>query len=363
MKTIDQKAIFSKASDLASKYFDITEQDDLFSPEYEEFFDEEVDDTNYQDKTASTPQLILLATDEEYSPTTKNEDEELAPSNHTVSTLSLEPEPEPEPELDPESELELELELESGPELFADELDEFIELDVDPEDDESDYFDEEYVDPIEDQELSPTVSGLNSGFITQYERAAQIASEFRAQHGWSKDSHDVLTHLFDTKGWGRIRSTLSLLIHHEEMKESEFLIARQIRQYWKSNTHFWICIPRANSTLQESRINYGTLAWRWCLQAVRSFSQAQASAVEITNAMSEGYSEWYESDELSNSFPAFQHYICYLIDTSNLEKRLSFYSGLCDDYYKLDGFWGDSGCNDPLGHTETTMLKELGILN
>ena len=218
------------------------------------------------------------------------------------------------------------------------------------------FFDPDEVDDEDDSE--PAAEILTR--LTQEDRAYQIAIEFAHRFDWSTGHLDLLTTVFNKRGWGAIKKVLT---HYAElgMTADELAIAAQIRSFWAQNMCYWIVFDSHG----QSDARYKSLSWAQCFRMVRLFSGAHQSvpdSEEVLVLIEELYQKWFSSNTLRRYHRAFAKYLAgWIYQHSNSDLPLYALNGFGSLAEFDDDRCSDSGYYDLMGVGLNAELEDYGF--
>ena len=138
------------------------------------------------------------------------------------------------------------------------------------------------------------------------EKAQLVAVEIAVEAGWLKKDTDILVEVLAYhRSHGKTRSALRDLLIEKEVTPSELAVLHDLRQLWGGGGY--------NRTYRNNKAKEGWpgVSWQIGLRIIRGLRVD--SAEEAILFVDSCFEEWGASPKQLNAFPAFTHYLEYIL--------------------------------------------------
>jgi hypothetical protein len=161
---------------------------------------------------------------------------------------------------------------------------------------------EQYVEDALEFEEAPTRDDLDevatTARVTREQRCTQQAIEVAQRFDWDDSGVLLLKEIFLQYSWNAAKAALIRQLERD-VSPTELRLAHKLRILWSTTPEF---------SLSFGKYPHFVLSWPLAVEIIRSY-RGEPDLAEIEHFLWNARDQWYSTNHLRNSFPAFRDFV------------------------------------------------------
>ncbi|HNP63505.1 MAG TPA: hypothetical protein PKH39_06175 [Woeseiaceae bacterium] len=192
---------------------------------------------------------------------------------------------------------------------------------------------QQYLEDAFEFEEAPTRDDLDevatTARVTREHRCTQQAIEVAQRFDWDDSGVLLLKEIFMQYSWNAAKAALIRQLERD-VSQSELRLAHQLRILWSTTPEF---------SLSFGKYPHFVLSWPLAVEIIRSY-RGEPDLAEIEHFLWNARDQWYSTNHLRNSFPAFRDFVKARINVFEADRicsnAMDWTDGMPIDAFDLD---------------------------